>query len=35
MLPYMKQTGLKDGITFDYGGNVGNTFNSHRLVALG
>ncbi len=34
MIPYMKATGLKDGINFSYGGNVGNTFNSHRLVAL-
>ena len=34
MIPFMKATGLKDGINFVTKGNTGNTFNSHRLVAL-
>lgn len=32
MIPYMKEVGKKDGINFSYGGNVGNTFDSHRLI---
>jgi predicted DsbA family dithiol-disulfide isomerase len=32
MLPYMKETGKGEGINFSYGGNIGNTINSHRLV---
>lgn len=34
MIPYMKQVGEGDEIKFSYGGNVGNTFRSHRLVEL-
>mmetsp|Transcript_31134 Transcript_31134/g.88942 ORF Transcript_31134/g.88942 Transcript_31134/m.88942 type:complete len:181 (-) Transcript_31134:130-672(-) len=34
MLPYMQQVGQQDGINFSYGGNVGNTFDSHRLISL-
>ena len=32
MLPQMKETGLKEGINFSYGGYTGNTFDSHRLI---
>eukprot|EP01094_Clydonella_sp_ATCC50884_P016835 TRINITY_DN2839_c0_g2_i2.p1 TRINITY_DN2839_c0_g2~~TRINITY_DN2839_c0_g2_i2.p1 ORF type:complete len:185 (+),score=75.99 TRINITY_DN2839_c0_g2_i2:153-707(+) len=32
MLPYMKSVGEQDGIAFSYGGLVGNTFDSHRLI---
>mmetsp|Transcript_14116 Transcript_14116/g.21438 ORF Transcript_14116/g.21438 Transcript_14116/m.21438 type:complete len:212 (-) Transcript_14116:136-771(-) len=32
-LPYWTQQGKKVGINFSYGGNVGNTFDSHRLIA--
>ena len=32
MLPQMKETGLKEGISFSYGGYTGNTFDSHRLI---
>eukprot|EP00471_Norrisiella_sphaerica_P001310 CAMPEP_0184487230 /NCGR_PEP_ID=MMETSP0113_2-20130426/9526_1 /TAXON_ID=91329 /ORGANISM="Norrisiella sphaerica, Strain BC52" /LENGTH=157 /DNA_ID=CAMNT_0026869445 /DNA_START=376 /DNA_END=849 /DNA_ORIENTATION=+ len=32
MVPYMKEQGAKVGIKFSYGGKVGNTLNSHRLV---
>lgn len=30
----MKRTGAAHGINFSYGGLLGNTFNSHRLVEL-
>ncbi|KAI8836250.1 thioredoxin-like protein [Chytriomyces cf. hyalinus JEL632] len=32
MIPYMKQVGQTVGIQFSYGGLIGNTFDSHRLV---
>jgi predicted DsbA family dithiol-disulfide isomerase len=32
MLPHMQQVGLQHGIKFTYGGKIGNTINSHRLV---
>ena len=32
MIPHMVKTGQQDGIKFSYGGKVGNTMNSHRLV---
>mmetsp|Transcript_26396 Transcript_26396/g.63672 ORF Transcript_26396/g.63672 Transcript_26396/m.63672 type:complete len:185 (-) Transcript_26396:238-792(-) len=32
MIPYMKEQGEKVGIKFSYGGKVGNTLSSHRLV---
>lgn len=32
MIPHMKEVGRKVGINFSYGGKVGNTMNSHRLV---
>jgi predicted DsbA family dithiol-disulfide isomerase len=32
MLPYMAAVGAADGITFDYGGRVANTLQSHRLI---
>lgn len=32
MLPHMIQTGKAEGINFSYGGNVGNTERSHRLL---
>mmetsp|Transcript_43868 Transcript_43868/g.129882 ORF Transcript_43868/g.129882 Transcript_43868/m.129882 type:complete len:183 (-) Transcript_43868:117-665(-) len=34
MLPMMLETGKKDGINFSYGGNTGNTFDSHRLISV-
>lgn len=34
MLPRMIATGREHGINFSYGGNIGNTFDSHRLVSL-
>mmetsp|Transcript_103093 Transcript_103093/g.274097 ORF Transcript_103093/g.274097 Transcript_103093/m.274097 type:complete len:184 (-) Transcript_103093:17-568(-) len=34
MLPMMIATGKKEGINFSYGGNTGNTFDSHRLISL-
>lgn len=34
MVPHMKQVGASCGIKFSYGGRVGNTFLSHRLVEL-
>jgi len=34
MIPYMKQVGQQDGINFSYGGNVGPTMRSHRLLEL-
>lgn len=33
MLPYMQQTGLAAGIKFDYGGPIGPTFLSHRVIS--
>lgn len=32
MLPQMIQTGASEGIQFSYGGSIGNTFDSHRLI---
>merc|ERR1711959_558132 len=32
MEPYMISVGRQAGINFSYGGNTGNTFQSHRLV---
>jgi len=32
MLPHMIQTGASEGIKFSYGGSIGNTFDSHRLI---
>eukprot|EP00747_Dinoflagellata_sp_TGD_P027846 gnl/TRDRNA2_/TRDRNA2_132863_c2_seq1.p1 gnl/TRDRNA2_/TRDRNA2_132863_c2~~gnl/TRDRNA2_/TRDRNA2_132863_c2_seq1.p1 ORF type:complete len:185 (-),score=55.62 gnl/TRDRNA2_/TRDRNA2_132863_c2_seq1:47-601(-) len=34
MLPRMLQTGKEHGINFSYGGNVGNTYDSHRLISF-
>ncbi|CAK0834263.1 unnamed protein product [Prorocentrum cordatum] len=34
MMPRMMLVGMQDGIHFSYGGNTGNTFDSHRLIAL-
>lgn len=34
MLPFMQQTGRGEGINFSYGGNTGNTFDSHRLISF-
>lgn len=32
MLPYLASVGAAEGIKFKFGGNIGNTINSHRLV---
>ena len=32
MLPQMIETGRKEGIEFSYGGPIGSTFDSHRLL---
>jgi len=32
MLPSMKQVGKEHGIQFSFGGYIGNTFDSHRLI---
>ncbi|KAJ3134369.1 hypothetical protein HK100_003629 [Physocladia obscura] len=32
MIPYMQQVGAKEGISFSYGGMLGNSLDSHRLV---
>jgi len=32
MIPHMKEIGKGEGINFSYGGKVGNTLNSHRLI---
>lgn len=32
MIPYMEETGRKEGIKFSYGGTTANTLQSHRLV---
>jgi len=32
MIPHMKSVGDEVGIKFSYGGNIGNTFDSHRLI---
>mmetsp|Transcript_1791 Transcript_1791/g.2725 ORF Transcript_1791/g.2725 Transcript_1791/m.2725 type:complete len:142 (+) Transcript_1791:427-852(+) len=32
MIPYMKQVGKSEDINFSYGGTIGNTFDSHRLI---
>lgn len=34
MLPQMLATGAQDGINFSYGGNTGNTYDSHRLISF-
>ncbi|KAJ3115333.1 hypothetical protein HDU96_000817 [Phlyctochytrium bullatum] len=34
MIPYMKKTGLEDGISFTFGAPVANTFDAHRLIAF-
>eukprot|EP00747_Dinoflagellata_sp_TGD_P046586 gnl/TRDRNA2_/TRDRNA2_144519_c0_seq1.p1 gnl/TRDRNA2_/TRDRNA2_144519_c0~~gnl/TRDRNA2_/TRDRNA2_144519_c0_seq1.p1 ORF type:complete len:152 (+),score=37.39 gnl/TRDRNA2_/TRDRNA2_144519_c0_seq1:431-886(+) len=34
MLPRMMETGKSHGISFSYGGNTGNTYDSHRLISL-
>jgi len=34
MIPRMKATALEHGINMNYGGTVGNTFDSHRLIWL-
>lgn len=32
MIPYMQSIGDECGIKFSYGGNIGNTFDSHRFI---
>eukprot|EP00472_Partenskyella_glossopodia_P005649 CAMPEP_0197529318 /NCGR_PEP_ID=MMETSP1318-20131121/28033_1 /TAXON_ID=552666 /ORGANISM="Partenskyella glossopodia, Strain RCC365" /LENGTH=136 /DNA_ID=CAMNT_0043084745 /DNA_START=328 /DNA_END=738 /DNA_ORIENTATION=- len=32
MIPFLKEQGAKCGIKFSYGGKIGNTMNSHRLI---
>ena len=32
MLPQMTETGKQEGIQFSYGGKIGSTFDSHRLL---
>eukprot|EP00163_Fabomonas_tropica_P030936 TRINITY_DN7192_c0_g1_i1.p1 TRINITY_DN7192_c0_g1~~TRINITY_DN7192_c0_g1_i1.p1 ORF type:complete len:183 (+),score=47.78 TRINITY_DN7192_c0_g1_i1:94-642(+) len=32
MLPHMKEVGKEHGINFSYGGLIGNTMSSHRLI---
>jgi len=32
MIPRMQQIGQEEGINFSYGGNIGNTLASHRLI---
>lgn len=34
MLPQMVATGAQHGINFSYGGNTGNTYDSHRLISF-
>jgi predicted DsbA family dithiol-disulfide isomerase len=34
MIPYMESIGAAEGILFKYGGKIGNTRDSHRLIAL-
>jgi predicted DsbA family dithiol-disulfide isomerase len=34
MILSMKQVGREEGVHFSYGGFVGNTFDSHRLICL-
>ena len=33
MIPHMEAVGQAEGITFKYGGMIGNTRDSHRLIA--
>ena len=33
MLPVMQEVGLKEGISFSYGGLIANTLDTHRLLA--
>jgi len=32
IIPHMKDVARKEGIDMSYGGNIGNTFDSHRLI---
>ncbi|KAJ3029329.1 UNVERIFIED_CONTAM: hypothetical protein HDU68_012484 [Siphonaria sp. JEL0065] len=32
IIPYMKQVGSQEGIQFSYGGTIGNSLDSHRLI---
>merc|ERR1711934_1348358 len=32
MLPHMKRVGEGEGIAFSYGGLIGNTLDSHRMI---
>lgn len=32
MVPYMAGVGKAEGINFSYGGDTGNTFDSHRII---
>lgn len=32
MIPYMVEVGRSCGINFSYGGDIGNTLDSHRLI---
>jgi len=32
MVPYMKKVGAEHGISFSYGGSIGNTLDSHRFL---
>lgn len=32
MIPRMEKVGKEEGIAFSYGGNIGNTMDSHRLI---
>lgn len=34
MIPHMQEVGRAEGITFSYGGDMGNTLDSHRLIEL-
>jgi len=34
IIPHMQDVGRQHNISFSYGGNVGNTFDSHRLISL-
>ena len=34
MIPMMKEAARQEGIQMEYGGMIGNTRNSHRLIAL-
>ena len=32
MVPHMSGVGKAEGISFSYGGDTGNTFDSHRMI---